>query len=513
MNLHKLAIDNVESLLDSQIYCYGYSPVSMEELTERFPISGKIEAVIDDNVRNWGNLSVGGRIVDVSGNIHLQEVNLDRTVFLIVDDYWQEAYERLVKILDGIGYQQDIYYYESRENAIAMEYRRRYEGKELEDIIIFRSGPHASAYVKGMDFADNARALYEYMLDNRFNERYRLVWLVKNPSEFVRHADIPNTCFLPFDWSISENKEERDAYYEALCLARYIFFTDAYGFARNCRPDQVRVQLWHGCGFKTRVNFVRCEKRYEYTTVISQVYSRIHQDIYGLREEQMLITGYAKQDWLFHPVKWALEELGIPKAGRYIFWLPTFRMAGEGMQNLNEYEFHNQTGLPVVDTEEKMEKLNALLRERDIVLVIKLHPFQDRGKIRGEARNHIVLLDNEQLAEKDIQINQLLGYADALVSDYSSAAVDYMLLDRPIGFTLDDMEEYSRSRGFVFGNIREWLPGKELFTFEDFCAFCREIGERIDSSEKKRRRLRDRMHQYKDDNNCRRIVEALKIKV
>ena len=91
------------------------------------------------------------------------------------------------------------------------------------------------------------------------------------------------------------------------------------------------MQLWHGCGFKTRVNFVRCEKRYEYTTVISELYAKIHQDIYGLREDQILVTGYAKEDWLFHPVKEVWEALPIPRAEKYIFWLPTFRMAKNGL--------------------------------------------------------------------------------------------------------------------------------------------------------------------------------------
>ncbi len=115
--------------------------------------------------------------------------------------------------------------------------------------------------------------------------------------------------------------------------------------------------------------------------------------------------------------------------------------------------------------------------------------------------------------ETDIQINQLLGLADGLISDYSSAAVDYMLLDKPIGFTLEDVEEYGQSRGFVFDNIRDWLPGKELFSYEDLCRFIREIGLGIDPSREKRQKLKTVMHDHGDDGSCRRIVEALHIEV
>ena len=317
--------------------------------------------------------------------------------------------------------------------------------------------------------------------------------------------------FLSFDWSVSENKEERDRYYRVLCLAKYLFFTDAYGFARNSRSDQVRVQLWHGCGFKTRVNFARCEKRYEYTTVISDLYAEIHQDIYGLREDQMLVTGYAKEDWLFHPDREAWERLGLAGAERYIFWLPTFRTAKEGLAQLNEYDLTGQTGLPVVDSYEKLSDLDRLLESLHTELIIKLHPFQDRSRVGRIHMKRIRVLEHETLVDMDLQINRLLGYADGLISDYSSAAVDYMLLDRPMGFTLDDVEEYGNSRGFVFENIRNWLPGKEIFSFEAFCEFVREVGEGRDSTAERRRELKERMHKYGDDRSCKRIVEALGI--
>lgn len=95
------------------------------------------------------------------------------------------------------------------------------------------------------------------------------------------------------------------------------------------------------------------------------------------------------------------------------------------------------------------------------------------------------MIENDQLVEADIQINELLGWADALISDYSSAAIDYLILNRPIAFTLDDVEEYSSSRGFVFDNIRNWLPGKEIFSVDEFIEYVKEMGASIDSSKER----------------------------
>lgn len=513
MRLKRLEHENAAELKGRKVYCYEKSVDYLLELKEEFPeVLENVAGVFDNNRRRQGGVEFEGRTIPVEDGSRLGLVDWSKAVLLITSDYYQEAYEAIWSHLEGRELPDAVYYYANRETTIEEVYRERYKDWGLENIIVFRSGPHAASYVKGMDFGDNARALFEYMVAQHFNETYELVWLVKNPWDF-RHIEekYHGVSFLSFDWSVSDVLEERERYYRALCLAKYLFMTDAYGFARNAREDQVRVQLWHGCGFKTRVNFARCEKRYEYTTVVSRLYSKIHQDIYGLRKDQVLVTGYAKEDWLFHPAREAWENLSVPGAARYVFWLPTFRAAKTGLSQLNEYQWEGQTGLPIVDTFEKLKELEGILGETDTTLVVKLHPFQDRSRIGEVGMKHIVLLDHETLVEKDIQINQLLGLADGLISDYSSAAVDYLLLDRPIGFTLEDMEEYGESRGFVFDNIREWLPGAQLFSFQDLCGFVRDVGQGLDPEREKRQKLRTVMHDYGDDQSCRRIVEALGI--
>lgn len=512
MKLCKLTQDNIKKLQGKRVYCYEYSSAYMEELDCQFGIGSSIEAIIDDNVRNQRQIELFGRKINVQSMECVKGIDWAESAILIASDYFNEAYEKLCAVGAIRINTEVIFYFENQETEYEMQYRRQYQNAALENIIVFRSGPHASAYIEGTDFYDNARALFEYMLRNGYNRKYELVWLVKHPEQYEKYAESENVRFLSFDWSVSDNDKERAQYYRALCLAKYLFFTDAYGFARNCRADQVRVQLWHGCGFKTRVNFVRCEKRYEYTTVISDVYSRIHQEIYGLREDQVLVTGYAKQDWLFEEMeerKW--EWLQIPEDSKCVFWLPTFRTAMESLKVLNEQQEESETGLPVVDTKDKLARINELLAKGNLTLLIKLHPFQDKTAVTRESLSHIIFVDNHELFMRDIQTNQLLSRADALISDYSSAAVDYMLLDRPIAFTLDDAKAYASNRGFVFEPIQDWLPGKLLYTFEQFCGFLEEIATGEDTTKHKRRTLTDKMHKYHDGNNCKRILEALGI--
>lgn len=509
-----------------------YDTSYLTELDDAYDCLARIAWIADTNVRSHGEKIFRTKKLTVRGMESLREARADDLI-LITDDYHEEAYRAVCAALgrekassapcpangNGTADGKDddtppIRFFAGKETTYDLAYREHYKDTPLKDMVLFRSGPHASGYVFGMDFADNARALFDHMLAAGYHKTHRLVWLVKDPEDslFDAYRDIPGVSFIAYDWSVTDESEKRDRYYEALCLSRYIFFTDAYGFARNARADQVRVQLWHGNGYKTRVNFVRCERRYEYTTVISEVYQKIHAEVYGLREDQCLITGLAKQDWLFSPLADWRERLHIPEARHTFFWLPTFRSAADGLADLSEYDLHTQTGLPVVDTPAQMEEIHALLKKDDAVLVIKLHPFQDRrvvSAVTGRLSDRIILLDNDLLAREDIQINQLLGAADAMISDYSSAAVDYLLLDRPMAFTLDDVEAYESGRGFVFDNVRDWMPGIEIRDFAGFCAFLADTAAGKDALSEKRRILRDKMHAYHDAGSCARILERI----
>ncbi len=516
MKLQKLTRGNFSEVAGKKICCIEASRSYLEEFCEAYDVLKFIEIIIDNNEKKQGMLQLQGRDIPVCGMEKWSEL-MDMTqaaeyVFVITGDYFREHFDFLAGqevIRDNF---RTIYYFANRETEYEEAFREMYKDAPLENIIIFRSGPHITSYIKGMDFTDNARALFEYMLANGYNRKYELVWLVKEPSEFERYSSYDNVSFLPLEWSVSECFSERQQYYRVLCLAKYIFFTDAYGIARNSRRDQVRVQLWHGCGFKTRLNFQPCEKRYEYTTVTSDLYAEVHSRVFGLRKNQMLVTGCAKQDWLFqsHPSKYR-ERLSLPEAKKYIYWLPTYRMAADSLSQSDGYEVNPETGFPIVDTMEKMQCLNELLKECQMVLVIKLHPYQSIDRIQQFCFSNIVLLDNQQLFARDIQINQLLGDADALISDYSSVAVDFMLLDRPMAFMLDDVQEYTDSRGFVFGDVRAYLPGAEVYSFGDLQEFVEEVAQGVDSSRAKRHDLMKVMNKYQDGNNCRRILEALQI--
>lgn len=251
--------------------------------------------------------------------------------------------------------------------------------------------------------------------------------------------------------------------------------------------------------------------RYEYTTVVSRLYAHLHEKEFGLDSHQLMVTGYAKEDWLFHPVPDWKTRLKLPAAARYIFWLPTFRSAQNIVSYLDVNKPVNPSGLPVVGTMEELQEVSRLLQSRDTVLVIKLHPLQKKEDIFEGRFPNIVVLENKTLAQADLHINQILGHADALISDYSSAAIDFLLLDKPLAFTLDDLDEYKQSRGFILNPIENWLPGEKIVTFTDYLQFIQNVSDGKDTASKRRRELTGKLHDFHDDQSCQRILNALEL--
>lgn len=399
-------------------------------------------------------------------------------------------------------------------SAIEQNYRSFYRDKKLENIILFRSGPMPESYIPGMDFDDNARALFHYALSIRLNELYELVWLVKDPQEMQEdYRRYRNVQFISYEDAEAEDKKKRDEYYRVLCLAKYIFMTDTYGFAMGSRKDQIRVMLWHGCGFKGRLGQKSCADKYEYMTVTGDEYAKTYAQAFGLRSEQMLVTGYPRVDEIFHPALDWQHRLHIPQAEQYIFWLPTFRNTNTaGLERHNQTKPAGEIGLPLVKNKEQLQILNQELAAKDTILLLKLHPFQNRQLIKGiEGFSHIHIIEQADLLKTGIQLNALLHYAKALISDYSSVAVDYLVLDRATAFTLDDMESYGRERGFFWEDVRKWLPGMEIYDFADFMRFIREVLTGEDSGQEKRHAISRQMQKYRDDKNSDRVLRVLNI--
>ena len=105
-------------------------------------------------------------------------------------------------------------------------------------------------------------------------------------------------------------------------------------------------------------------------------------------------------------------------------------------------------------------------------------------------------------ADLKCQLYPLLGNCDYLLTDYSSVWVDYEIMDKPIGFVMDDIEQYRSSRGFNFDNMDKILPGPILSSLDSLISFC-------ETPEKYNYKRTNLFNEYKDNKSSQRLMEAL----
>jgi len=241
---------------------------------------------------------------------------------------------------------------------------------------------------------------------------------------------------------------------------------------------------------------------FSYILATSDVFAEIMKNAFSCKENQIIICGHPRNDFLFNPI-----EKYINDSRQTVLWLPTHRN-DEGKKGS---KLKNVDSIPLFTNHDNMRQLNDYLKKLNIQLIIKIHPSQNFDYSVYKTYENIDIWTEDQFRKKSFNLYELLGSADALITDYSSVYFDYLLLDRPIAFTLDDMELYSGERGFVFDNPEKYMPGKKIKNKEQFLSFLIDVTEGKDNYKKDREKVNNIANYYTDGRNCERILKIVGI--
>jgi len=359
----------------------------------------------------------------------------------------------------------------------------------LKDRIIFESDG---------DYCDNTKSLFEYMIKQGVNNKYQMIWLVEHPENFENKSNIK---FVNIN---EKNFFKKMVYYYYLATAKYGFYSHRNPLF-NLNKNQVFVNLWHGNGPKNP-KFLNLGHNFDYVLYSGEYFKPLFVDHLKCREEQMLPLGFPRNDLLFMDSH-VLNKIQDKKYKKTIMWMPTFRKHKNGHVEFEKDEKYIY-GVPILREAEQLLKLNNRLESMDIQLIIKLHPMQDMTHIELHPLSNIVFMTNNILKKHDIELYMLLSEMDALVTDYSSVYVDFMLLDKPIGFTIDDADDYKT--GFAFDNILEYMPGHHMSDLNSLISFFQDMLDEKDPYSEDRARLMEGMNFYKSDFS-KRILKYFKI--
>lgn len=340
-------------------------------------------------------------------------------------------------------------------------------------------------FYSNLGFRDNVKAFYDYLIENGYNKKYKFVVSINDWEQHINNKP-ENVEFVNNKAGIKYFMKSKYAFY---CFGKYPI---------KPAKTQTVVNLWHGMPLKRIGNMESGLEKIDYnyfTKIIStaKLFNPILMKSFSCSEEQVVILGQPRNDELF--VKNRIMDSAIRRGSdKVLVWLPTYR---------DEYQ---EIPLPGINVEQ-IEELNEFLREQDTRLIVKIHPLQ-KFSDKLKKLSNVEFVTQDKLNKSKMTVYSLLRSADALITDYSSVYFDYLLLNRPIAFSVEDIKKYKEERGFSFDNPFEYMPGPHINDLEGLKKFIEDVKTGNDQFEVLRGAVNEKVNYYKDGNSSKRIAET-----
>ena len=344
------------------------------------------------------------------------------------------------------------------------------------------------------DFSENARAVYDYMRKNGYQKNHKLIWNVKNPGKYCKEK---NVIFINRN---DRHLWNRMRWFYYMGRVKYFLFTHPY-WLHEWKKNQVVINLAHGNPFKG------CKHRLshvaDYVLASSEDGVKFRKKEY-LDEPEIVVLGPPRNDWLFSGKETILKYTKGVGCDRIIFCLPTFKQT-ETWKDSDEV---NPYSINTIHSKEELYQLNEVLKSCHCMMICKIHHLQAMKGLRMENLSNIRYLCDSDLEQNGDVLYQLLAGADALLTDFSSVYMDYLLLNRPVGFFADTVEEYTR--GFTMENPLSYMPGEIIKDYGGLIRFIQNF-DKEDLWREKRVQVCNRIHKYQDDRNTERFLRYFNI--
>ena len=348
----------------------------------------------------------------------------------------------------------------------------------------------------------NEIAMIQYLLRNHLDQKLDIAIISNQPEQICRI--IPKTFVY---------RNNRKGLWKQL-RAKYIFLEqNSHEWSVYRAPGQKIIQLWHGLPIKKVGYLHNSSPLYAYDSVYSHVLApseygwKIMKKCFRYADSKKIICSPPRCDLLKNTISAAqYKALGLDLNRKLILWMPTFR------NNVTETERKYGCEFPLL-SETEIQMLDDFLEENGMQIVIKPHSLQKQINALKRTYKHIFVFENYDLFMHGIDPYTLLGSAECLITDYSSTVYDYMLLDRPIIFTTDDLEDFKSVRGFIEEDYMSFFSGVCVDSYEGLTVELKKALAHIDQDvyDALRRKRNRRINQYHDFAFCERVFRKLGI--
>lgn len=349
-------------------------------------------------------------------------------------------------------------------------------------------------YIASYGLRHNHKPLFNYMIMNGYNKRYKVICSLQSKVYYgEKHQNVKYVKHM-----------------EGILFffrAGHVFYT-AGQIPIKPSNNQIVIHMNHGTtDYKVMGALVNNnygdENFFTYINAPSDYYRPIVAKEYKCSIENVIVCNEPMTDAFYEPI---YEKYDFSSFKKTILWLPTFRQS----DGLEQKDSLLEKPLIIFDERDFLH-LNEKLKALKFKLIVKLHTAQALKDYHRIEMSNLSVISSEEFMTEGHDLYQLLMQTDALIGDYSSVNLQYLLLDKPLVYVIPDIEEYKQMRGFVFDNPEDYMPGYKVRTKEEFFDALNDFSTGVDRYKSERERIRRVVHKYNDGDACKRVLELSKM--
>lgn len=366
--------------------------------------------------------------------------------------------------------------------------------------------------------SDNSLSLFHYMIESYGNKyRYLIAIDARDKANMQKmkeklYPKIDVDFFSYYSYRGLSWKERFYIWKNVWFKATYFFTSEFVLFPYKVRRQHT-VYLGYYIPFKndvipgvegvkeTKLSIAKAS--YDYGISTSLLSAQIIVHTYPIPLLNFYSLGFSRNDELLKSnpeknsiIRHYLQKFVSYPIKRIILYTPTHRDYEQDIHN----DIRGVLGFNV-----DKDRVGDLLRQYSAVIVCKVHSKQNRDVLSRSLPEGIVLHE----PNTEYGLCELMRCSDCLITDYTSAYFDYLLLDRPVLFNFYDFDRYKETRGFSYDPISTIIAG-EVFTDEDsFYEKMEQTLKGVDNFKVQRRFVCDLVHKYKDTDSSKRICDLI----
>lgn len=474
----RLSVNKINKISTKrEVWCWGngfqYGRMIKMHGTERYV--ERIKGIIDSNENIQGSTrSINDRTVKIHSPESLLKDKKKKYLVIITCDAYDEVLKKAKELyadLDVIYTQYPTTYYE-----ISAVIKKVFCLIPLKRRLLFYVGsgnsqPH-----------ENADEIVRYLKEEYGGQQYDLVYLTDIPCEIrndVRQISLSNAR--------NEAKLiDVIRYYYYYCTSKYLFFENSP--VGKMRRNQKTIYLNHGTvPLKYVRDALKQPSNLNYAVCPGHGCTKFYVEQYSIDKNKLIYLMQPRVRSLFDDRSDVVDRIFNSNGEQVILWLPTFRKLEKGDKS-ERRDSSVESPLYQLICSEIINDINNFLIKNNQKLIIKCHPREKESLVMNEAKSNIWVINDDALNADGISLYNLMNRADALISDYSGITFEYLFLNRPLGYYIPDINDYTR--GFAVDNPLHYMPGEKMYSADDLIHFLTGLKNGKDIYETQRRNLK-----------------------